>query len=68
MIWRSCSARSESAMFSGTLHVSHITSSSTSLKEAFGCAAIAVGASASSSRRPRIAARISSTARGRSPA
>ena len=35
---RSWSARSDSAMLSGTLHVSHMTSSSTSLNDARGCA------------------------------
>ena len=52
---RSWSARSDSAMFSGTLHVSHITSSSTSLNDARGGAASAAPgpARATPAARPR---------------
>ena len=50
---RSWSARSDSAMFSGTLHVSHITSSSMSLNDARGCAASAVAGASASQRQQR---------------
>ena len=64
---RSWSARSDSAMLSGTLHVSHITSSSTSLNDARGCApsAAARGQREQRQQRDQRRARISPPAPGR---